>query len=159
MKVKEEKDYLRRIETHPEHYSLQKFHQKRNTFGTLALLTNFQFKPGAAVYETYKSRMAIEVMFDGMKNVMEADYTYRQDEQTLYDWMFVNHLTLQWYQHLYLELKEKNLLKMYSVNDYIQMLTDLKKIRINDKWYLNEITNHAQKMIEKTGLSIQEDNT
>lgn len=159
LKVKEEKDYLRRIETHPEHYSLQKFHQKRNTFGTLALLTNFQFKPGADVYETYKSRMAIEVMFDGMKNVMEADHTYMQDEQTLYGWMFVNHLTLQWYQHLYLELKEKNLLKTYSVNDYIQMLTDLKKISINNKWYLNEITNHAQKMIEKIGLTIQEDNT
>ena len=84
-----------------------------------------------------------------MKNVMEADHTSMQDEQTLYGWMFVNHLTLQWYQHLYLELKEKNLLKTYSVNDYIQMLTDLKKISINNKWYLNEIINHAQKMIEK----------
>jgi len=50
--VKEEKDYLRRIETHPEHYSLQGFHQKRNTFGTLALMTNFQFKPGVDIYET-----------------------------------------------------------------------------------------------------------
>jgi hypothetical protein len=39
------------------------------------------------------------------------------------------------------------------------MLTDLKKISINNKWYLNEITNHAQKMIEKIGLTIQEDNT
>jgi len=46
--------------------------------------------------------MAIEVMFDGMKNVMEADHTSMQDEQTLYGWIFVNHLTLQWYQHLYL---------------------------------------------------------
>ena len=159
LKVKEEKDYLRRIETHPENYSLQGFHQKRNTFGTLALLTNFQFKTGKDVYETYKSRQAIEVTFDGMNNVMEADHTYMQDDHTLYGWMFVNHLTLQWYQHLYLELKDKNLLKSYSVNDYIQMLTDLKKIRINDKWYLNEITNHAQKMIGKIGLSIEEYNT
>ena len=74
--------------------------------------------------------MAIEVMFDGMKNVLEADHTYMQDEQTLHGWMFINHITLQWYQQLHIELKGKGLLKKYSVNDYIQMLTDLKKVKI-----------------------------
>ena len=159
LKLKEEKDYLRRIETHPEQYSLKEYHNKRNTFGTIALLTDFLRKPAMDVFETYKSRMAIEIMFDGMKNVMEADHTYMQDEQTLQGWMFVNHITLQWYQHLYIELKRKNLLKIYSVNDYIQMLTDLKKIKINDNWYYNEITNHTQKMIEKLGLSVDGYNT
>lgn len=55
--------------------------------------------------------------------------------------MFINHLTLQWYQHLYIELKKKNLLKSYSVNNYVQMLTYLKKIKINGAWYFSEITN------------------
>jgi len=154
LKVKEEKDYLRRIETHPESYSLVEYHQKRNTFGTIALLTNFQRKQATDVFEMYKSRMTIEVLFDGMKNVLEADHTYMQNEQTLQGWMFINHITLQWYQHLYIELKKKNLLKRYSVNDYVQMLTDLKKIKINETWYFNEITNQSQKMIEKLGLSV-----
>ena len=159
LKLKEEKDYLRRIDTHPEQYTLREYHNRRNTFGTISLLTNFQRKPAVDVFETYKSRMTIEVLFDGMKNVMEADHTYMQDEQTLQGWMFINHITLQWYQHLYIELKRKNLLKIYSVNDYIQMLTDLKKIKINEKWYLNEITNQTQKMIEKLGLSVEGYNT
>jgi transposase len=159
LKVKEEKDYLQRIETHPEQYSLREYHNKRNVFGTIALLTNFQRKPAVDVFETYKSRMTIEVMFDGMKNVMEADHTYMQDEQTLHGWMFINHITLQWYQQLYIELKRKNLLKIYSVNDYIQMLTDLKKIKINENWYFNEITKQTQKMIEKLGLSVEGYNT
>jgi uncharacterized membrane protein len=98
--------------------------------------------------------MSIEVLFDGMKNVLEADHTYMQNEQTLQGWMFVNHITLQWYQDLYIELKKKNLLKRYSVNDYVQILTDLKKIKINETWYLNEITDQTQKMIEKLGLSV-----
>ena len=63
--------------------------------------------------------------------------------------MFVNHLTLQWYQHLYIELKEKELLKQIIVNDYIQLLTDIKKVKINDKWYLNEFTNQTKKLINK----------
>lgn len=43
----------------------------------------------------YKSRQAIEVLFDSTKNVLEADHTYMQNEQTLKGWMFVNHITLQ----------------------------------------------------------------
>ena len=93
--------------------------------------------------------MAIEIMFDGMKNILDADHTYMQNEQTLQGWMFVNHITLQWYQHLYIELKTKNLLKKISVNDYIQLLTDVKKVLINDTWHLNEFTNDTKKLIEK----------
>jgi hypothetical protein len=62
-------------------------------------------------YETYQSRLPIEVMFDSMKNIPEADHSYMQSEQTLQVWLFVNHITQQWYQHLYIKLKGKNCLK------------------------------------------------
>ena len=153
LRVKEENDYLLRINTHPENHSIIKYQQKKDVFGTIALLTNLQTTDEDA-YQTYKSRMAIEVMFDGMKHILDADHTYMQNEQTLKGWMFVNHITLQWYQHLYIELKTKNLLKKISVNDYIQLLTDVKKIRINDSWYLNEYTNETKKLIEKLKIII-----
>jgi hypothetical protein len=35
------------------------------------------------VYIKYKSRNAIEVMFDGAKTVLKADKTYMQKEETL----------------------------------------------------------------------------
>jgi hypothetical protein len=82
-----------------------------------------------------------------------------QDEQTLQGWMFVNHITLQWYQHLYIELKTKGLLKKYSVNDYIQLLTDLKKLKINNTWHFNEITSQTGKLIGKLGIPLEEYNT
>jgi len=159
LRLKEETDYLRRIHTHPENYSMIEYHKKRNTFGTIALLTNLKGTTAIDVYETYKSRIAIEVMFDGMKNVLDADHTYMQDEQTLQGWMFINHITLQWYQHLYIELKEKGLLKRISVNDYIQVLTDVKKLCINGRWYLNEVTQSTKKLIKKTGFAIDNYNT
>ena len=68
--------------------------------------------------------------------------------------MFVNHIALQWYQHLYIELKENNLLKKISVNDYIQLLTDVKKIKINETWHLNEFTAQTQKLIDKLGVKL-----
>lgn len=159
LKINEEKDYLNRIKTHPESYNIMDYHMKRDTFGTITLITNLENQTAVEVYETYKSRMAIEQLFDRMKNVLDADHTYMQDEQTLHGWMFVNHITLQWYQHMYRELKNKGLLKKYSVNDYIQMLTDLKKIKINDAWHLNEITSHASKMMKRLGIVHEEYNT
>ena len=38
LRVKEEKDYLSRIETHPEKNSKQKFDEKIHTFGTLTMV-------------------------------------------------------------------------------------------------------------------------
>lgn len=154
MKLKEEKDYLHRIITHPENHTLKDYHKRKSTFGTIALLTDYLHKPAIDVFETYQSRMNIEGLFDGIKTIMEADRTYLKDEQTLNGYMFVNHITLQWYQHLLLELKKMNLIKRYSVNDCTQLLTDLKKVTINDQWYLNEITSDTRKMIEALGLSI-----
>jgi hypothetical protein len=153
LRVKEEGDYLSRIKTHPEDYSIEGYHSKKDRFGTIAMLTNLTGTQ-QEVYQTYKGRMAIEVMFDGMKNIMDADHTYMQDEQTLQGWMFVNHIVLQWYQHLYIELKEKDLLKKISVNDYIQLLTDVKKVKINETWHLNEFTNQTQKLIGKINLKL-----
>jgi hypothetical protein len=153
LRVKEEADYLARIRTHPEKYSIKDYHQRKDRFGTITMLTNLTANQ-YEVYQTYKGRMAIEVMFDGMKNVMDADHTYMQDEQTLQGWMFVNHIVLQWYQHLYIELKEKELLKKISVNDYIQLLTDVRKVKINDAWHLNEFTNQTKKLIDKLGIRL-----
>lgn len=153
LRVKEEADYLTRIKTHPEDYSIEAYRLKRHRFGTIALLTDLKTDE-EDVYETYKSRMAIELMFDGMKNILEADHTYMQDEQTLEGWMFINHITLQWYQHLYIELKEKKLLKLISVNDYIQILTDVKKIKINGQWYFNEVTAYTHKLMDKIGIQL-----
>jgi len=153
LRVKEEADYLSRIRTHPENYSIKDYHERKDRFGTIAMLTNLSGTQ-QQVYQTYKGRMAIEVMFDGMKNVMDADHTYMQDEQTLQGWMFINHIVLQWYQHLYIELKEKELLKKTSVNDYIQLLTDIRKVKINDTWHLNEFTNQTKKLVGKLNIKL-----
>ncbi|MFT4153458.1 transposase [Parafilimonas sp.] len=111
LRLKEESDYTGRIKTYPENYSREKYHQHKNHFGTIALLTNLYDASAQDVYEAYKSRMYIETMFDGMKNVLEADHTYMQNQQTHEGWMFINHVCLQWYQHLCIELKTQ---KTYS---------------------------------------------
>jgi len=60
---------------------------------------------------------------------------------------------------LYIDLKTNGYLKKYSVNDYIQLLTDMKKIKINNAWHPNEITGQTSRMIKKLGFPIEEYNT
>ncbi len=153
LRVKEEIDYLFRIKTHPETHQIDQFHTKKDHFGTIALLSNLKDNP-QQIYLSYKSRMDIELLFDGMKNVLQADHTYMQNEVTLEGWMFVNHLCLQWYQHLSQVLKSKDLLKRISVNDYIQILTDIKKVSINGSWHLNEFTKETKKLLEVMGHTL-----
>ncbi len=159
LRLMEEKDYLRRIHTHPESHSIEEYHQIKDTFGTITLITNLKRKDAQEIYHTYKSRGAIETMFDSMKNVLEADHTYMQNEQTLHGWMFINHIALQWYQSLYLELKDKDLISKYSVKDYINHLSDARMIRINDQWHLAELSSNTRKLLAKLQISIDEDNT
>lgn len=49
-----------------------------------------------------------------MKTVLKADSIYMQNEDALQDWMFIDHIALQWYQSIYLHLYNEGLLKKIS---------------------------------------------
>ena len=149
----EEKDYLDRITENSTKNTIEKYHERQSKFGTISMLTPKKMKDSIEVYESYKGRGAIETMFDGMKNILEADNTYMQNEQTLEGWMFVNHICLQWYQSIYIELKEKNILKKYSVSDYIRHLAGIYKVKIDNEWILSENTKSTLKLMESIGLA------
>lgn len=152
--VQEERDYLNRIETHPEEYSIDKYHKVKHRFGTIALFTNLSDKDPANVFTSYKSRNEIEVMFDGMKNILDADKTYMHNEEALQGWMFINHIALQWYYLLYKMLKENDILKKYSVNDLIVHLKEIKKVRINQQWMIEPITASTDTLLQKLKISV-----
>lgn len=149
LRLKEETDYLQRIATHPEEYSQDGYREKRDRFGTIGLISNVSDKTPNEIYIAYKSRMAIEEMFDSLKNVIDADSTYMQNEDTLQGWMFINHIALQWYQQIYLLLKDKKLTSKYSVRDFLLLLRDVRKVRINQQWYQAEITKAVAKLLDK----------
>jgi Transposase DDE domain len=154
LRANEEHDYLTRIKKEPEECDIEKYNNKKHVFGTIALLAPKTCEGARECYTNYKSRMFIETMFDGLKNVLESDKTYMQNDDTLKGWMFINHICLQWYQELYLELKNKKLNSRISVRDYINTLTNIKKVKINDKWVLNEFTNATAALVKKIGIDI-----
>lgn len=150
----EEKDYLNRIETHPEEYTLEGFYSKQQAFGTLTLISNVETENAENLYCLYKSKTNIENMFDIMKNLLNADRTYMQNEAALEGWMFVNYIALQWYYQIYQLMTDKKLLSKYSPKDLLLYLCEIKKVKICDTWKISEISKKLRNLIDKLELNL-----
>ena len=91
-------------------------------------------------------------MFDLFKNVLEADKSYMQNEDTLQGWIFVNHLALLAVYKIYHILQDKKLISKYSIRDFIQHLLEIRAVKINDSWHTAEIIQATSKFLEKIGI-------
>ncbi len=154
LRTKEEHDYLSRIKSHPEEYTLEKYKEKHASFGTIALYYNIPDRSAEDVYSYYKVRGNIETMIDAFKNTLEADTSYMQDEQAFNGWMFINFIALQWYYQIYQLLVREKLLKRYSPADIFDILKEIRKIKIGGNWVLAEITKSTKELLDKIKLPI-----
>lgn len=154
LKIAEEKDYLKRVEAEKENYTMTSFYEKQTHFGTLALINNNDEKTAEDVYVQYKSRTNVETMFDALKNIINADRTYMQNNDAIEGWMFINHVALQFYYLIYQQLLAHKLLNKYSVTDFLKFTHGIKKIKINGSWYLSEITKPVKALLDKLKLDI-----
>jgi transposase len=121
LKVREEKKYLSNIEKNKEGYTMEDFIKNQYRFGTIAMKTNASKTP-QETYGIYKERMEIEQFFDFLKNLLEQDKSYMQNEKSLETWAFINHVSLMLNYKVYSLLRGKDLLSNFSVADFISHL-------------------------------------
>ena len=141
LRVEEEQDYLIRIKTHPEEYTQEKFFKKIAHFGTLTLINDLPIEHTAAeLYEAYKQRNEIEIMFDAYKNVIDADKMYMQNRYVLEGWLTANFIAMIAYYRLFQRLKQAKLLTKYSPKDIVEISKSIFQTKINNKWRRSEIT-------------------
>lgn len=153
MMIKEKKDFYSRIQKSPQSYTEDDFQQKMNQFGTFAVITNLD-ETEETVYQYYKSRVGVEVLFDGVKNILDNDTTYMQDNDALEGWMFVNHLALQVHHRIYDLLKTHNMLQKKSIRDFIEYLSDVRIIKVNDQWIMEPMIKEQSTLLQKLKLNI-----
>lgn len=152
LRMREEKDYLTRIHSHPETYSLAEFKTKKTRFGSIALFTNKNKNSSQEIYEDYKVRNQVETMIDAMKNTLMADSSNMQNEDAFNGWMLINFIALQFYYCIYMLLKEKGQINKYSPQDLIKQLAEVRKVKINQKWITAEVHGKTKKLLEKLDL-------
>jgi transposase len=153
LKNEEEKDYIARIESGLEGYAKENFIQRQYKFGTIVLKTNLQKSP-QEVYSLYKERCEIEQSFDFLKNQLEQDKSYMQNEKSLEAWAFINHLALMLNYKVYNLLRSNNLLSQYSVSDLISHLKYIFKVKVDSEWLTSEISAKTTKLLLTLNLHI-----
>ena len=151
LRNREEKDYLNRIESNAVNYSIEKFHDKCHTFGTIAIIQNTGKSP-REVYCNYKTRGEVETMIDALKNIVDADRTCMQNQVALEGWMFVNLIALKWYYSILNLLKKHELNKKYAPADFLLFLSEVKMVKINNGWHRAEITRKTLEMLQKVEI-------
>lgn len=160
LKEQEKTDYLSRIKSIPENYSKSKFNEKVKTMGTLAIMHNTELSP-QELYLEYKNRGEIEQFFDHLKNTLEASCSNMQREESLNGWMFINHLSMKIIYKLLFILKTTPLNKKqklnhkYSINDVIEYLKSIKKVKFAaNESIIAEINKSTKTLLEKMKISI-----
>jgi len=154
LKVAEQKDYLARIETHPElGYSIGNFKRLEHSFGTISLLSNLG-QPAPKIYNYFKSRAGVEGAFDSFKNIVCADRTYVHSDYSMEGWMFINYLALLYCYKIYHKLIKKDLLVRYSPSDVMLLLSKYRKAKVADKWIDLEIPEQTRTLAEKLGIPL-----
>jgi transposase len=151
LRSREQKDYLDRIENEVVDYSIDKFHEKQYRFGTIAIIENTGKSP-CDVYADYKTRGDVEVMIDVLKNIVDADRTYMQNEKALEGWMFINMIALKWYYTILNLLKKKKVNTKYSPMDFLLFLSEIKKVKINNQWYDAEMTLKTRELLQSLNI-------
>lgn len=154
LKVSEEHDYLERIEKNPEKYTLEGFHLRQASMGTISTIDNLPDKTPKEIYQTYKSRCEIEQLFDIFKNELEADKTYMHSIESLRGWLFINHLAIVAYYKIYRLLQSGSLLDKYSVNDILEHLYHIAMVKIGESWKLQAISVKTDKLLKKIKISL-----
>lgn len=154
LRVSEEHDYLDRMDKNPGKYTIEGFHSKQASMGTIATIDNLPETPPKEIYQTYKSRGEIEQLFDIFKNELEADKTYMHNIESLRGWMFINHLAIVAYFKIYRLLQSSALLDKYSVNDILEQLYHISMVKIGEQWRLQTISVKTEKLLKKLGVEL-----
>jgi len=153
MMIQEKRDFVMRMEKGCNGYTPDEFVKKMPEFGSFSVITAMQ-TDARTLFLNYKSRVYVEILFDGVKNILGNDYTYMRDDDALEGWMFINHLALLVHHKIYALLKENNLIRKYSVRDFIEYVADVKKIKINDEWFGEPIVAEQKKLLNKLNIHI-----
>jgi transposase len=150
LRIKEESDYLQRIVSKPEEYTIEKYYQKLTSFGTLThTFYTLEDLNAEQIYHAYKQRNEVETMFDGYKNFLKADIMYMQDRNVLEGWLAANFIAMIAYYRLVTRLKDAKLLNNHSPKDIIEIAKSIYKMKISGHWHISEITNKTKDLFKK----------
>jgi len=151
LRTDEQQTFLQRVNQPQPDVTIDEYHEKQHTFGTIAIITKKNI-PAQDAYTYLKSRLCIENAFDAFKNIIEADRTYMRTDQHMQGWIFMNFLSLYIYYTIYGYLIKNKLNNKFSPKDVMMHFSRVHKAKIGGKEILTEIPKTTRELLKKMKL-------
>lgn len=152
LRAEEETNFIERVKEGREKRS--RLEMERRKFGKIAILSNLD-EDGEEVYELYKSRQRIEVVFDALKNELENDKTYLADDDAIRGYFFLSFISLYLYCKILEMLRKKNYVGKVSVNELLFELSKVYLVVYNDgRTSISDIPKKVEHLNEELGLNL-----
>jgi transposase len=128
--------------------------QKEENFGVIVMRTNIRDKSASYIYQVYKIRWEIELLFKTLRNTCEQDASYMQSDVGFEAWSFFAHITVSIACRILAKLRELDLLKDFSIEGLLDHLSHIHTVNVADKWRLAEATKKTHNLVERLGFDL-----
>jgi len=110
---------------------------------------------GETIFSIYKGREDVEQSFDAMKNELEEDKTYLQDDESIWGYFFITFLSLYQHYRVLSLIRSRNLVGKLSVNELLLQLSRVYMVKYADgtTGFL-DIPKKVENIIEALDLNI-----
>jgi len=122
--------------------------------GKISILSNLEMD-GETIFSIYKGREDVEQSFDAMKNELEEDKTYLQDDESIWGYFFITFLSLYQHYRVLALIRSKDLVGKLSVNELLLQLSRVYMVKYADgtTGFL-DIPKKVENIIEALDLNI-----
>jgi len=101
-----------------------------------------------------KATLWDRLIIDFLKNLLEQDKTFMQNEKSLEAWAFINHISLILCYRVYNLLRDKKVISKYSVADFLEHLKYISKVKIGNQWVTSEIVKASRDLLAELNVHI-----
>ena len=122
--------------------------------GVSMLLTSLNATP-KQVYLDYKSRWAIESMFDAHKNTLGFDMKYEISYETQEGWAFIEFLALLIYHKINGALIDSDIIKNLSVKDILFRMSTITQSKTSGEWMVCNMTKTLSDLLKKLSVTME----
>jgi len=155
VKIEKENRYMEKYSSGADGYTLEEFHEKQKDYGMQFLYSNID--AGAEeIYLAYKTRWELEEMFDYLKNCLNLGRVSQQSNEAMEAWAFLNHICMMMFYRLCKSMMDAKLVDQYTPEDLMGLAKNISKVRINDKWYLSEISKSDSDLFKRIAVEFEQ---
>ena len=149
---KEEIDYISGKKD--KGFDSKKYSERKKTFGTICFVSNMDLDPND-VYEYYRLRWEIELVFRMYKGILSLNTTREHDNYSTIGNEFINYLSEIMVCRMKNRIRESEVFRKFTFKDVRERLNDCIKTSTDerrDSWKLCSLSKKDRELLETLGL-------